>query len=971
MDSPLSSALAGARSFWGGNRGGAKLAPGSFPKPFRGTEMAGEEFCLTPGAQFGEHSALILVSDEVMLCASVPTPTSIWSANRLMAVLLWVAGGFFLAAPADGQSLEDAQRHYLQGHYAEVIQTAQEQVAANKYGSEWRELLVRALLTVGRYAEAHTNAVAGLDVYYSTSIELRLLGRETALYDNNPAEANRRLAEIGAWIEQNPPSTQDGSQLVALGQALLLLGVEPRIVLENCFEQAEKLDPPPREAFLATGQLALDKHDFALAAEAFRAGLKLFPDDPDLEAGLARAFESSDRQEMLKALDAALTFNPHHIPSLLLLADHLIDAEQYAEAEKQLATVLKVNPHQPEALAYRAVLANLQNDPAGEKEYRSEALKYWRTNPKVDYLIGYKLAQKYRFAEGAAAQQRALEFEPAYLPARQQLAQDWLRLGQDEDGWKLIEQVHQQDAYDVTAFNLVTLHQQMEKFQTLTNADFIVHMMPVEAGLYGDRVLDLLSRARATLTKKYGVPLTRRTVVDIFPEQKDFGVRTFGMPDNPGYLGVCFGSVITANSPASQAPDPANWEDVLWHEFCHVVTLTASKNRMPRWFSEGISVYEERQANPAWGEHMNLAYRDMILNGELTPLGDLSGAFLAPKDPLHLQFAYYESSLVIDFLVQRYGFDSVTAILADLGAGQNINTAIPAHTVPLPEMEKQFAAFAGDLAKKLAPGVDLSKPPDMSSKGEDMAVGQTRPVLAGPVAGSEGSNEDETVWEQTHPDTYYLRMREAGKLMEAKNWVGARPVLESVAAAYHGEKGAQNPLWLLAVTERNLKDTNAELATLQILARQEFDFQYSEARLIDLYAARTNWPEVTTHAERLLAINPLISQPHLALAEAGLARGNQEQAITAYRRLLLLDPPDPVEVHFQLARLLHARGDAGGEAERQVLQALEEAPRYRDAQHLLLEIKDESPKPDTSPAASNPATTPLSPANQSNPVQPN
>jgi len=882
-----------------------------------------------------------------MLPASVPIQKSFWSASKLMAVLLmWAAGGLFSAANANAQSLEDMQWQYSQGNYAEVIQTAQKRVAENEYNNEWRQLLVKSLLTVGRYTEAHTNALAGLD-NYSTTIELRLLARETALYQNNPAEANRRLAEISAWIEQNPPSAQDANQLVALGQALLLLGVEPRIVLENCFQQAEKLDPPPRAAFLATGQLALDKHDFALAAEAFRAGLKPFPDDPDLEAGLARAFETSDRQEMLKALDAALKINPRHIPSLLLLADHLIDAEQYAEAEKQLATVLAVNPYQPEALAYRAVLANLQNDPAGEKAYRTEALKYWQTNPKVDYLIGYKLSQKYRFAEGAAAQQRALEFEPAYLPARQQLAQDWLRLGQNDDGWKLIEEVHQQDAYDVTAFNLVTLHQQMEKFQTLTNADFIVHMMPVEAGLYGDRVLELLSRARETLTKKYGVPLTRRTVVDIFPEQKDFGVRTFGMPDNPGYLGVCFGSVITANSPASQAPDPANWEDVLWHEFCHVVTLTASKNRMPRWFSEGISVYEERQANPAWGEHMNLAYREMILNGELTPLGDLSGAFLAPKDPLHLQFAYYESSLVIDFLVQRYGFDSVKAILADLGAGQNINTAIPAHTVPLLAMEKQFAAFAGELAKKLAPGVDLSKPPDLSS------------------------NVDDTAWDQMHPDNYYLRMQTAGKLMEAKDWAGARPVLESVAAAYHGEKGAQNPLWMLAVTERNLKDTNAELAALQTFARQEFDFQYSEARLIDLYEAQTNWPEVTQHAERLLAINPLISQPHRALAAAGMATGNSGQAITAYRRLLLLDPPDPVDVHFQLARLLHEQGSSGDEAERQVLQALEEAPRYRDAQRLLLEIKGESPKPDTSPAASNPATTPLSPANQSNPVQPN
>lgn len=862
------------------------------------------------------------------------------------AFLLLCSGGPLAATRADGQDLGEMQRQFLRGNYSEVIRTAQKEATADAYNSDWRLLLVKSLLTVGRYGDAYTNAMAGLNDYSGT-IEMRLLARETALYQNDLAGASQRLAEIGSYIQQNPPSTQDADQLVALGEALLLLGVEPRVVLENCFQQAEKLDPPPREAFLATGRLALDKHDFALAADAFRAGLKKFPDDPDMEAGLARAFESGDRQEMLKAIDAALAVNPRHIPSLLLLADHLIDAEQYDEAEKQLALVLQVNPHQPEALAYRAVLANLRNDPAREKECRAEALKFWKTNPEVDHLIGCKLSQKYRFAEGAAAQRRALEFEPEYLPARQQLAQDLLRLGQDDEGWKLIEAVHQTDGYDVTAFNLVTLHQQMAKFQTLTNANFIVHMLPLEAGLYGDRVLDLLSRARTALTRKYGVTLTRPTVVDIFPEQKDFAVRTFGMPDNPGYLGVCFGSVITANSPASQAPDPANWEDVLWHEFCHVITLTASKNRMPRWFSEGISVYEERQANPAWGEHMNLAYRNMILNGELTPLGGLSGAFLAPKDSIHLEFAYYESSLVIDFIVQRYGFDSLKAILADLGNGENINTAIPAHTVPLPEMETQFASFAGDLAKNLAPGVDLEKPPGLKS------------------------NLDDTFWADTHPNNYYLRMRTAGQLMEDKNWTAAKPVLESLAAGYHAEKGADNPLWLLAVTERNLNETNAELATLQKFAAQEFDFEDLDERLIDLFESQSNWPMVTKYADRLLAINPLISQPHRALAEAGMATGNNEQAITALRRLLLLDPPDPVDVHFQLARLLHARGNSEGEAERQVLEALEEAPRFRDGQRLLLQINDEMTQPNLGPATSNPQPAPFPIDEKSTPAQSN
>jgi tetratricopeptide (TPR) repeat protein len=850
-------------------------------------------------------------------------PLTPFTARLVASILL------LMAMTAGAQDLQEVQQQFLRGNYSEVITVAQKQVDNISYLNDWRKLLVEALLTVGRYDEAYTNAVEGLNGY-SSNISLLLLAREAALFRNEPAEANRRLAEISASLERSPPTAADGDELVAVGQALLLLGVEPKLVLENCFQRAEKMTPPPREAFLATGQLALDKHDFAMAADAFRAGLKNFPDDPDLEAGLARAYESGDREEMLKAIEAALTINTNHIPSRLLLADHLIDGEQYDEAEKQLAIVLSVNPHQPEALAYRAVLAELRNDSAAAEKFRAEALKFWKTNPEVDHLIGYKLSQKYHFAEGAAEQKRALAFEPDYLPAREQLAEDLLRLGQTDEGWQLAEAVHKQDGYDVTAFNLTTLHDQMAKFQTLTNEHFIVHMTPLEAGLYGDLVLDMLSRERELMTRKYGVNLTKPTVVDIFPEQKDFAVRTFGMPGNPGYLGVCFGSVITANSPASQAPNPANWEDVLWHEFTHVITLTDTKNRMPRWFSEGISVYEERQANPAWGEHMNLAYRDLILSGELTPLGKLSSAFLAPKDSQHLLFAYYESSLVIEFIVQKFGLESLKKILADLRDGKEINPAIAAHTLPLPEIEKQFAAYASELAKNLAPGADLDKPPAKQSETEHL------------------------VWEKLHADNYYLRMQKAADLMKAKQWAEAKPLLESISKSYHGEKGAENPLWLLAVTEKNLGETNAELATLQEFSKQESDFVELYSRLIELSEAQADWAAVTKYAERLLAVNPLISLPYRALAAAGVASGQNAQAITADRKLLLLDPPDPVAVHFQLADLLHQRGDAESEAKRQVLQALEDAPRFRDAQRLLLEINDKMPQPAWIPPASNP-----------------
>ncbi len=101
---------------------------------------------------------------------------------------------------------------------------------------------------------------------------------------------------------------------------------------------------------------------------------------------------------------------------------------------------------------------------------------------------------------------------------------------------------------------------------------------------------------------------------------------------------------------------------------------------MPRWLSEGISVYEEERADPAWATAMNPKFRAMILGPELTPLSQLSAAFLNAKTSLHLQFAYYESALAVEFLVERAGLPALKGVLDDLGAGVPINEALPRRT---------------------------------------------------------------------------------------------------------------------------------------------------------------------------------------------------------------------------------------------------------------------------------------------------
>ena len=830
--------------------------------------------------------------------------------------VLWFAAGCLLLGLRTtlGADLDDCRKRFITGDYSECIRIAEE-AAGKERDEEWQILLMKSLLATGRYPEAEAALTNALPRYRS-EIRLRLVGCDVFNANGKPDEARRLLDEINDRGGSSRWMYRDPANLVALGKAALLLGAEPKLVLENFFDQAKKADPNLRDAYLASGDLALDKEDYALAAKIFGEALKKFPDDPDMHFGLARAYAPSARPLMLKSLEATLSRNEHHVPAMLLLADHAIDAEDYDTAGKTLERALAVNPWQPDAWAYRAVLAHLRHDTNGESEAREKAMKFWPTNPRVDHLIGKKLSQKYRFAEGSACQRRALKYDAGYLPAKIQLAQDLLRLGQEDEGWELADEVHQRDGYDVTAYNLVTLRETLAKFQTVTNRDFVIRMTGHEAAIYGDRVRDLLQRAKDRLSDKYGLELDQPTSVEIFPEQKDFAVRTFGMPDNPGFLGVCFGHVVTANSPASQTAHPANWQAVLWHEFCHVITLNLTHNKMPRWLSEGISVYEEKQADPTWGQAMSPRYREMVLGDDLTPVSKLSAAFLSPKSDLHLQFAYYESSLVVEFLVQRFGFESLKQILHDLGENSDINQAIAAHTEPMDEFEKGFATFARDRARQLAPGLDFKK---------------FKPINPDSSAGSLADLAEK------YPTNFWVLTDFARRLVAEKKWMEAKTPLKELIDQYPDCADANNGYALLAAVHRGLNETNEEREVLSKLASLDADATDAFLRLMVLGEAAGDWSSVVQNAGRFLAVNPLLPQPYRHLARASEELGRTDAAIQAYQKLLLLDPPDPAEVHFRLARLLRKTGDPT--AKRHVLQALEEAPRFREAHRLLLEIE--------------------------------
>lgn len=855
------------------------------------------------------------------------TATVLLAVTLLSTTTVW-AGWAGWAGPAP-DSLTDCQTAWQTGDYARCLELATAAIEARSYGEEWPILKARAELALGKYPEALASVAAGIE-RYSWSVRLQQLRIEAALANGNRELAATAISEVEKLASTASWRYTDADDLTCLGEVALLLGADPKAVQEGFFERARRNYPNRPEGFLAAARLALDKGDPAFAAELLKPVLQTFPDNAEMLFLYSEALADSDDQQSLQLRVQALEKNPQLFPALQRIAEQQIDAEDYEAAEGTLQKMLAVNPHLPAAHALRSVIFHLQGRAEAETESRAAALKFSLNSPEPDHLIGTRLSRRYRFAEGAAAQRRALEFDPTCHKARAQLAQDLLRLGQISEGWQLAEEAGRADQYNSTLFNLLQLKDSLGRCTTLKTEHFEIRMERGEAALYGPRVCSLLEEAWQQFTTRYDYQPEVPVFVEIYQRADDFAVRTFGMPDVTGFLGVCFGRVVTANSPASRRDSPVSWESVLWHEFCHVISLQKTGNRIPRWLSEGISVYEERLRDPRWGQQMTPEFRDRIREGRAVPIGRLSSAFLNAGSGSDLNFAYFESSLAVEHIITVHGLPAINAVMTDLRSGLQINDALGRHCGGLESLQASFDQFLRQQADQLAPTADFSKEPLQALQGADAAA------LA--------------EFCRQNPQHVPARLLLAQQQLQAQDGA-AEQTLRQVLELYPQDLGAGGARPLLARIYRERGEVEAERQVLTEHLQRTADDVQAALRLQELCVSAQAWPDVIRYGQQIFAADPFRAEVQERMVQAGQATADVAVVSAALQCLLQLQPEDAARLNFRLAQVLQDSNPA--ESRRRVLLALEQSPRYREAHQLLLRLQPPAPAPPANPQPQN------------------
>jgi tetratricopeptide (TPR) repeat protein len=834
-------------------------------------------------------------------------------------VAVWASPSAVSAA----ETLNDCRAAIQRGNYEEGLRIAAAAVTGGSYGEDWPMLKAHCELLLGKYPEALTSTQTGI-YKYAWSVRLRWLEFQCLLANGQRDRAPAALQEIERLASATPWRYTDADDLVALGQAALKLGADPADVLEGFYDRARTNHPKRPDGYLAAGLLACSTEDFQLAAEILKPAADLFPEDPEIHFALATALASGDHSTSTTHLQRSLELNPRFVPALQQVAEQQILAEDYADARVTLDKVLAVNPDCPEGHALIAVIHILQgNDPAAT-ESRQGAIRYSGENPSVDYLIGRKLSQRYRFEDGAKFQRQALATDTGFTEARIQLARDLLRTGNDAEGWDLAVQAREVNKYSVALFNLLQLRKTLDSFTTLTGEHIELRMDRREADVYGDEALQLLEEAYTVLSTRYGSAPVQPLIVEIFPRADDFAVRTFDIPDVSGFLGVCFGHLITINSPANRRDHPANWKSVLWHEFCHVVTLQMTGNKIPRWLSEGISVFEERQRDQRWGQQMTPTYRDRILAGNVTPIRSLSRAFLTASDGNDLNFAYFQSSLVVQQIIQEHGLEALTSILKDLQAGILLNDSLDRRTKGLDHLEQSFKDFLTAEAGRYAPGAEFSEVPAEILSAED-----TAPLEQ---------------FLKDHPKNIPAGLQLATRYILSNQPQQAESQLRFILSLVPEDVDSA-ALTLLAKIYRQQNNAEQEEDTLRKIVGLSADNLPAAMRLQQLLAERHKPNEVIEVGQLIGSIDPFQQSSLQQTAAAAETIQDTRSAQAALGRLLQLQPDQAAGLHLRMA--VQCKETNPDQARKHALLSLAAAPEYREAHRLLLQLQtsaEQSPR---------------------------
>jgi tetratricopeptide (TPR) repeat protein len=762
-------------------------------------------------------------------------------------------------------------------------------------------ILAQILTARGKYREAQAllEPIAARDPAGDAALELALLYRTIG----RSGDAQPILTAI---FRPGSASSDPGVLLRAARAAHALNRARDANIL---YRDAERAGADPAVVESAWGRLFLEKYNRPEALKSFQAALTADPKWAPAHAGLARVLEDEDPPKAAEAAARAIAIDPNLADAHLLLAGLHLDDDREKEAKAELDTVLAFNPSQLEAHALLAAMAYVKDDKA---TYDREVSTVLAINPaygEVYRLTGQQAASHYRFEEAAALAEKALTLDPLNSRAAGDLGMHLMRTGDETGARRALDRSFRADPFDVVTYNLLGLLDTLDQFTTIKDGEFVFKMHRDESPVLREYSFALANEALKTLSAKYAFTPTGPILVEVFNKHDDFAVRNLGLPGMIGALGACFGRVVTMDSPSARAPGTFSWQATLWHELAHVVTLQMSKQRIPRWLTEGISVYEEGRQRPEWGRDMEVTFARAMDRGKVLRLRDLNAGFTRPDT---ISLAYFEASLLVDHIVASRGQPALNALVRSFADGIDTDAALKRTlNVSMDDLQGTFDKALeekfGGMRRALH---DSEKPVDASSIDALKAAAVAR------------------------PESYIAQLALGQALATAGDASGFAP-LQRASVLVPNAIGPESPHALMAGLAEKLGDRARAIKEYEALIASDHTNVDAARKLAELARAAGDDRALGVALDRVVSLDPFDSAAHTGWGRLALQRRDHVVATREFRAALVTGAADKAAAHCDLGESYLLAGQRP-EAKREALAALEIAPSFERAQELLL-----------------------------------
>ncbi len=789
-----------------------------------------------------------------------------------------------------------ARRALAHGRATEAEALAKARPANDPAGAA---VLGRLAINRGAYDEAVKilEPAAAADPRGEAALELGLLSQRLG--------QSERATRLLTTLSRQAGPGADVETLLRAGRAAHALSLPHDA--DAYFKAAAERGPDPAVQ-TAYGAMFLDIFYAADALKAFQAAVAADPEWAPGYAGIARTLADENPTAAAEAANKALSIDGTLADAHITLAQMDLDSARYDAARERIDKVLTVNERDLDA---RSLLAAIGYVRTGREAFDLEAKKVLAINPRYGelYRVAADLAARnYRFDEAVVLSREAVALDPSNTRAFADLGLQLMRTGDEDAARPALDRAFSANGFDKITKNLLDLLDKLNKFDVVQDADLTFKFSTEETPIMREYAIPLARDALTKLSAKYQFTPKGPILIEIFPVHDDFAVRNLGLPGLIGALGACFGRVVSIDSPKAREPGTFSWQETLWHELTHVITLQMSKQRVPRWLTEGVSVYEERQARPEWGREMEVPFAIAMEQGKVLKLKDLNSGFTKAET---IALAYFEASLLVEHIVSSKGEAALRQLLLTYGDGTE-----------------------GDAAVQKGLGVSIDQLQTTFDASLDTRFSSLRAALRDQPQGRDPDVNALRLAAGMAPGSYRAQMAYGLALAEQGDKTAFEP-LGKAAALIPVAIGEESPHAVMARLAEKLGDPARAIAEYKLFLANDHTDVAAARQLATLAEKAGDEPAMTLARERVVALDPFDAEAHTGLGRIALKRKDATVALREFKAALVTGVADKASAHCDLADAYLLAGKPA-DAKREALAALEIAPSFERAQDLLL-----------------------------------